>query len=154
MTFPTSPVQFPNVMQRGKVGNKYQASFIRGNAYNKSSTEAIWISYLLFNLPLLQWSVLWEPSANDLAADEPLRPIGLPEWCPVPGGCWGAHLPLHAQLLRHQMWQNGHCSLPGAGWVCGAARRKAPSHCAYFITGMANKLCSEGVEILLSCRYL
>lgn len=36
------------------------------------------------------------------------------------------------------MRQNGHCSLPGSWWVCGAASCKTPPNCTYFVTGRVN----------------
>lgn len=121
---------------------KQNAKQVLNNFYQKTLTQknhpikALSISYLLFNLLLPQWAILREPSANDPAADQPLRPIRLPEQRPLPGGCWGARLPLHARFLRQQMWQDGHRSLPGSRWVCGAAWHEASPHCSYFITGM------------------
>lgn len=50
-----------------------------GTSTTNHPITALWISYPLFNLLLLQWAVLWEPSTNDLAADQPVRPIRVPE---------------------------------------------------------------------------
>lgn len=122
-----------------KCNSKYRARMKQVSSWGTETAHHLiktrWISNLLCNPLLSQRAVLWEPSTNDLAADQPLRPIRLPERRPVPGGCRGARLPLHARFLRQQMWQDGHRSLPGSGWIRGAAEREAPSHGAYFIAG-------------------
>lgn len=83
-----------------------------------------------------QRAVLREPSADDPAADEPLRPVGLPERRPVPDGGRRARLPLPAGLLRQQVREDDHRPLPGSGRLPGAGGRQAPPHRTHILTGL------------------